>query len=372
LIEDLTVKELIEAGLPRSYKGDDELDMNDVIEESVHMELKPSADINFTSSLGGNVEEARSMLQTIRVNKWRAPIRSLETFKILDYTTIISDDIGINENVYNLSSILFWFALQHCINHLVAKGIWNKEDYYCFLKLGGNEDNPLHHMIINNFMDAQILDIDEGGKLRKLVKCHAAFNWVLAPGAKISQKVLAKMPDHTAGLEAGAHDWVFTKRIGGTSSEAGFLYDTLSGRIKRESMLAYMDWTEATDKMWKRIGIAHLKAFFEYIRFPRMYGILVMTLIRQPQRVKEIHSITLTPDGTEKEIIQWNGYIREGFPMGMRMTKTILHLAHTSERSFAQTFLEQEGISIKRGYPCIENRGYAIPYHTEDKLHEYK
>jgi len=372
MIQDLVVKELRRAGIPTSYSKESEFDLNSIIEQSVRMELKPSANVDFTSSMGGNVEAARLLLQKARTNRWQAPVRCLESFKILSYTPRIRDDIKVEENVYNLSSAIFWFSLQNCINHLVAKGVWkNEKDYYPFIKKGGCEDNPKDHEIIENFMDAQIIDIDEGGKLRKLVKCNAAYNWMLAPGSKISQKVLAQMPDHTAGLEAGAHDWVFTKRIGGTSDESGFLYDR-NGKIKDRSMLGYMDWTEATDMMWRRVGIAHLQSFFQYIKFPWKYGILIMTLIREPQRVKEIHQLTITPDGPERETIQWNGYIREGFPMGMRMTKTILHLAHVSERAFAETFLEQEGIKINRYCKNIDFRGKPIPYEEEGKLHSYK
>jgi len=329
--------------------------------------LKPSADINFTTSMGGSVEEARMALTKIKHNEWKIPIRNLSDFSIINYTPKIRDDITISENVYNLSSILFWYSLQSSINYSVAKRIWRKEDYYPFLYKGGDPNLPKSYEIIDNFLDAQILDIDEGGKLRKLVKCHAYFNWMLAPASKISQKVLAKMPDHTAGLEAGAHDWVFTKRVGGTSPESGFLYER-TGRVRKQSVFGYMDWTEATDKMWKRIGIAHLKAFFQYIKFPKFYGVLTMMLIREPQRVKEIHQVTNTPDGIEKDIIQWNGYIREGFMMGNRMTKTILHLAHTSERSFAQTFLEQKGATVIRGTPNLYTGDNKVPYRAEDNL----
>jgi hypothetical protein len=368
MIRDLTIKELANAKLPRSYSDEDGLDLGQIVEESVHMEIKPSADVNFTMYEGGTLEDARMLLSMIRAYNWRAPIRNLETFEVTGYTTRISDDISINENVYNLSSTLFWFALQHGLNHLICKGAWpRRNDYFPFLKPGGHEDNPESHFVVENYLDAQILDIDEGGKLRKLVKCHAYFNWALAPGSKISQKVLARMPDHTAGLEAGAHDWVFTKRIGGTSSESGFLYN-LDGRVKESSVFGYMDWTEATDKMWKRIGIAHLRAFFDYIRFPRLYGIFIMTAIREPQRVKEIHQITVTPDETIKDIIQWNGYINEGFMMGNRMTKTILHLAHTSEKAFAQAYLEQKGIRVLGGTPNLDDRGYGIPYSAEDSV----
>jgi len=365
LIQELVVKELAAAGLPRGYNSDNKLDLNEIVEQSIHMELKPSADINFTASMGGTVEEARLALRKIKVHEWKIPIRNLVDFGIIGYTTTIRDNITIEENVYNLSSILFWYSLQSAINYAVAKGIWNKKDYYPFLLKGQDPDNPRSYEIIDNFIDAQILDIDEGGKCRKLVKNHAYFNWMLAPASKISQKVLARMPDHTAGLEAGAHDWVFTKRIGGTSDESGFLYGK-NGKVKAESIFGYMDWTEATDKMWKRIGIAHLNAFFQYIRFPRIYGIFVMLMIREPQRVKEIHQVTLTPDGMQKDIIQWNGYIREGFMMGNRMTKSILHLAHTTERSFAQTFLEQEGITTLRGTPNISTGTTRIPYKSED------
>jgi hypothetical protein len=282
----------------------------------------------------------------------------------------VRDDITADESIYNLSSILFWFALQHGINYLIAKGIWKEENYFPFIKINGSENNPKDHYILENFLDAQILDIDEGGKLRKLVKNHASFNWLLAPGSKISQKVLAQMPDHTAGLEAGAHDWVFTKRIGGTSSESAFLYDH-TGKIKKQSTFGYMDWTEATDKMRKRTGIAHLRPFFGYIKFPKLYGVLIMTLIREPQRVREIHQITITPDGQEKEVIRWNGYIREGFMMGNRMTKTILHLAHTSEKALAQLILEREGITVSRNSANIKESRYEIPFSAEFPVGTY-
>lgn len=369
MIQNLVVKELGAAGLPRSYE-DDNLNMAKIIKDSVHLDLKPSANVNFTASLGGSVEQARVLLAEIRDFKLKAPIRNLENFEITSYTSIVDENILPSENVYNLANLIFWFSLQHAINYAVIKGIWKKDDYYPFLKKPGAE-NPENHLVIENFLDAEILDIDEGGKLRKLVKCHSYFNWMLCPGSEICQKILAKLPDHTAGLEAGAHDWVFTKRIGGTSPESGFLYQK-DGRIKDKARLCYMDWTKATDEMKKRIGIAHLQVFLGYIKFPRSYGKLMCTLVREPQRVKEIHQITLGAGVYGKETIKWNGFIREGFMMGNRLTKTILHLAHVSERGFTQTYLEKRGLEIKRSSRQQLPLRPAIPYSAEDDLNHFK
>ena len=69
------------------------------------------------------------------------------------------------------------------------------------------------------------------------------------------------------------------------------MFDKSTGRLIPGVKIAYTDWTEATDRMKKRIGIAHLKGLIEYSSFPRMYGIVIQIMIRESQSVEEVVQI---------------------------------------------------------------------------------
>jgi hypothetical protein len=234
------------------------------------------------------------------------------------------------------------------INFFILRGQWPKEDYHPFQYKGTKGNVEEHFLHVFEIMDAHILLVNEPGKGRKLVKSHPLLNWMLIPASKMCQKILAQHPDHRAGLELGAHDWVHSKRISGDSEEAEFMYNELTGKIRPEVQFGYTDWTEATDRMSKRRGIAHIMGLFEYISFPKEYAKLIILVIREPQPVKEVVRRTTLDDIVDESHFVWKDSIREGFMMGNQMTKTLLHLCHVSERAFVDLFLKEKGIKVER------------------------
>jgi len=220
-----------------------------------------------------------------------------------------------------------------------------------------------------DIMKAVVILINEPGKGRILVKSESILNWFLIPGSKMCQKVLAYHPDHKAGLELGSHDWAHSKRTSGDSLESKFMFDDLSGKIKPTIVSGYTDWTEATDGMKKRIGISHLRGLFEYSSFPRYYGIMIQIMIREPQNVNEVIRVTISNDYEESIVHNWKGRIREGFMMGNQMTKTLLHLAHVSERGISEMILNREGIKINRSeYGKIRKSYGRLPRNAEEGI----
>jgi len=319
---------------PEEYK--------DLIKKSVSLEVKYTASASHTVSEGGKPEDARSYLDVIRRNKIAIPIRDLDTFEITGFTPILGANAMDDEGGINISSILFWFSLQMSLNFLIRRRMWPSDlGHYFFFR--DTEGKEIHE---DKLLDCKLIVINEPGKARMLVKSMSMLNWVLIPASKISQKVLAEIPEHRAGLELGSHDWHHTKRISGESPESRFMYDSARGRLHKNIIMGFMDWTEATDRMKKMIGIAHLQGFWGYIQFPEKYGQLVMALIRLPQLVSE--EILVAHPDEEPSILKWTGTINEGFMMGNQMTKTILHLSHLSQRNIVEKYLNSKGIEVRR------------------------
>jgi hypothetical protein len=231
-------------------------------------------------------------------------------------------------------SSIFWYSFQIILNKLCDLEYYSKEYQIDF-------------SYESEVLMCKILHIQEPGKLRNLVKGTGILNWFLTPGSKLLQSVLACMPDHIAGLELGGDDWSHVKRMGSQSHESYFMYDSYTGKTLPSIVFSYKDWTESTDFISKRIGIAHLSAFMHYIGFPVAYGKMIMLIIREPQPVVELVNIRLSiPDGEGDDAFvihrePFEGYIREGYMMGNPVTKTILHLIHVSEKACANLYMEK-------------------------------
>lgn len=377
LLRALVHRELHDAGLdPGQLLPDRNPDFPTLIKESIKLELKYTASVRSTVTSGGKVEDARYFLQLIRENSWRIPIRDLNTFEIIGYTPKLELLAEDNDYGFDISSIIFWLSLQAVINFCVERKLWNvKEHYHAFKYKGRAGDSIADFFFIKEILDAKILLINEPGKGRKLVKSHPILNWFLTPASKLCQKFLSQHPDHKAGLELGAHDWVHSKRISGSSDEASFMYNEISGAIRPNILSGYTDWTEATDKMSRRRGIAHLLGLFDFMSFPKLYGKLIIIMIREPQNVSEMIQKTNLDEFSEENYTVWNGSIREGFMMGNQITKTLLHLCHVSERAFVNLFMKNKGITVYRDSKFLTRRYRRLngaSYDYEDQLGKLK
>lgn len=200
-------------------------------------------------------------------------------------------------------------------------------------------------------MDARVVHISEPGKERNLTKSHACLAWFLTPASKITQGLLAFLPEHRAGLLESNHEWRHQKRISALSDESGFVYDSATGKLQKEIRHVFKDWTESTDFISKLVGWSHLRGLLDYVGFPHSYKQLLLKTIVEPQPVVETLSRIILEDGQEiVEPVNWKGFIREGFMMGNPMTKTILHLVHVSERTIVTHFLTRKGLRFKESY----------------------
>lgn len=164
--------------------------------------MKYTASASHTVSEGGKPEDARSYLDVIRRNKITIPIRDLDTFEITGFTPILGANTIDDEDKINISSILFWFSLQMSLNFLIRRRMWPSDlGHYFFFR--DTEGKEIHE---DKLLDCKLIVINEPGKARMLIKSMSMLNWVLIPASKISQKVLAEIPEHRAGLELGSHD----------------------------------------------------------------------------------------------------------------------------------------------------------------------
>lgn len=343
-------KRLADAGLPRDVLSKSRIGVDPQDEKSreifnevfsrVELPLKGTASVDTFVRDGGKVEDARLLLRTARLESWKIPVRDLHTNSITEFVTVQRE----TESDTDYSRPLFWLSYQLTINHWVKQGQWEEEDYYGFFYSNGLEYNP-------GIMDAKIVHISEPGKERNLTKSHAILAWFLTPASKITQGLLAFLPEHRAGLLESNHEWRHQKRVSALSDESGFIYDSATGKLYPEIRHVFKDWTESTDFISKMVGWAHLRALMDYAGFPSAYGRLVLKTIVEPQPVVETTTRTVLEDGGENvESVHWTGFIREGFMMGNPMTKTILHLVHASERIISMAFLSRKGMRFRNNF----------------------
>jgi len=305
----------------------------------IAMPIKGSASLDTFVKDGGKVEDARLLLSLARKEQWKIPVRDLATHDIREYIQVQNEP----DNLEDVSRPLFWISYQLFLNHWAQRGRWDKKEYYPFLKNGSLYEPSI--------MDAKIVHISEPGmKERNLTKSHAALAWLLTPGAKLVQAILAILPEHRAGLLESGHEWRHQKRISPLSDESGFIYDGRTGKVYPEIRHVFKDWTESTDFICKAVGYAHLRAFFDYIGFPPMYARLILLTIVEPQPVTEVVALSADADNEIVEPVHWSGSINEGFMMGNPMTKPILHLVHESEHAVAILYLKLKGLKFAPAY----------------------
>jgi hypothetical protein len=312
--------------------------------DAVNLTLKPSASVDSTVSSGGKLEDARLLIKKAKQNHWSVPIRDLRDHAIIDMIDIDS----INPEVDEWSRFLFWASYQIVLNFWIRWDQWPTRDYHRLPDGDGD--------YYEDVLQAQILHISEPGKERNLTKSKATYTWFLTPAGKVSQSVLAELPEHRAGLEMASHDWIHTRRISAESTESGFVYDQLTGRVNQPILQVFKDWTESTDFIGKQVGLAHLSALWKYIDFWPMYARLCKQTIISPQHVSEVIMRSPYDDPSlsvqeDERRIEWHGAIREGYMMGNPLTKTILHLIHVSELEIVIQYLKNRGIKLQRGKP---------------------
>jgi len=306
----------------------------------VELPIKPTASVDSYVKDGGKIEDARLLLEMARNHSWQIPVRDLETHEIHEYISVTDDREG---DTGQTSRYLFWISYQLFLNHWIERNQWRQEDKHDFLIPGGKYQPAI--------MDAKIVHISEPGKERNLTKSHATLAWFLTPAAKLTQGLLAMLPEHRAGLLESGHEWRHQKRISALSDESGFIYDSRTGKLQREVRHVFKDWTESTDFICKSVAYTHLRAFLDFVDFPQMYKRLLLKTIVEPQPVTEVVSRRFVNGEEEVDPVKWSGSINEGFMMGNPMTKTILHLVHESERAVAIHFLKLRGL---RYAPCYK------------------
>jgi hypothetical protein len=342
-------RHLDKAGVPLGLFLENKPETNDILYDAianVSVDIKQSASTDHTVSDGGKIEDARLLVKIMRENSWQLPVRDLDNHEIIKYI-----DIGtFDTDVESWSRPIFWASYQIVLNFWIRKGKWDPSDYFR-LPLGEAEYEE-------DILLAKILHISEPAKERNLTKSKATYAWFLTPAGKLCQSILAKLPEHRAGLEMAAHDWMHTRRISGESEESGFIYDPVTGKLQDDIVHSFKDWTESTDYIGKQVGITHLRALMDFVAFPAKYKELVCRLIMAPLPVEEIvlrKAGAFSSDNyIEQYSTKWNGAIREGFMMGNPITKTILHLVHVSELETVSHYLEQRGVIMRRGYPSHE------------------
>lgn len=318
----------VEKGLYRK----ENFELNEkLFRDAIALEIKATASFHHMIIYGGKLEDARIFLQFAKKYGWRFKIRDLRTGAIIGETPLITEGSWDEKGILNLSSVIFWGALQVATNFLCIHQIIDEENYVPLYKEEEWYDEEFNH--------ASMIGIDEPGKLRMLIKTNSMLNWSLSLGAKLIQKGLATHPDHKAGLELGAQEWNFSKRISGESNESWFLYDR-DGQLKSTARLGQSDWSKATDMLGKMLGYQAMKTFMIYTDFPSWYGNIFLEISRLQIHVREVSYFR---DDTEIKRYETNHIFREGFMMGVQGAKGFLHLAHVASQGLGGLYLENLG-----------------------------
>jgi len=320
------IKNHIKGGVLSNFENDPEL-FNQAIGE-IDLNIKISASTDTFVKDGGKLEDARNLIRMAIENRWEIPVWDLNTDRVKETFTISGD-----YEVFGHQRPLFWICYNLVRTFCITREFVEGEPYRFFDR--GKEYLP-------DILSAKIVHISESGKERNLTKSTTILDFFLTVASKLCQTILAELPAHRAGLTSSGHEWQHLTRISPYSDESGFMYHGLTGKLKERVISSFKDWRESTDFIGKIVGWTHLETFMEYIGFPERYMELVSVMITEPQPVTEVihHKIF---DGEEMTSpIKWEGFVREGFMQGNKVTKTILHLQHVSEDMFVQHLLSQE------------------------------
>jgi hypothetical protein len=309
---------LVLAELPRKAKNMCNKKGKENPFNDVDLTVPPTASQNQTRSMGGKPEDARLILNEAKTANWDIPVRDYQSGRILN-TIKVTDDMS------TWKMELHWLALEICHKFLIGKKAFGR---YWEIDKG------------------TLVGISEPGKLRVLLKLDSFLAWALMPAAKICSSALALDPAHYAGLKASDHAWKFQRRIDSDSQEAGFAYET-DGNISEDVLFGFEDWTQATDFIRKRYGVAMLAALFGHIAFPKWYSDFVIDLTCMPIFVEYkgiVRDDNMTAIETKKQF-----WLRDGYPMGLQMTKVVLHLSHICCDSAGKVELKGQRFTVTRG-----------------------
>jgi len=335
LIMKMVIRQANRAGIERRFlsvtNAPTTPDYQEVI-SSLDIPLKPTASVNSTVSAGGKVEDARQLLDSAISNGWEIPTRD---FTNGAETGTIRFTESMRKERAQPQGYIFWISLQLVINSV------NEREPTMFKEwvkpLAGQEPwlKTMFHM--------KIVHISEPGKERNLTKTSSPLAWVLTVSSKVSQMVLSYNQDHRAGLVLSAQDWMHQRRVSAESFESEWLYDYKT-RVRKNAFNCFQDWTESTDFIPRRVGLAALRAWFAYIAFPDWFGRLVRWLTQQDYTVSEVIGSEWGTDGFSP--VYYSGLVREGFMMSMPLTKTVLHLMHDVNIGLVESIFQKHGVGV--------------------------
>jgi len=322
-------------GLPTEFDEDIvDIKFQETISE-IEMPVKFSASYHTVLSHGGRLEDCRILVNYAIKSNIDIPVYDLYD-NSLRYCFKARDS-------KSYSKIVFWLSYQMAINFIIAR---YKHSKVRLKTVSENHFRPVYSSDNDDFLNAQIVHIQEPGKQRNLTKSTSFFTWFLVPGSKMLQHVLSELPEHLVGLKSSGDAWKFQQRLS-FKGDGRFIYSK-NGAVNK-FFFAYSDWTEATDNINRYVGLAHLKTLMNYVGFPSAYREMINYLLALPQPV---HEVRANYEELFDQLI-YSGQIRQGFMMGNPMTKTILHLLHVSEKRTAAMYIKHTYNKDVLRYPGI-------------------
>lgn len=271
-------------------------------EAYLDFKLKPRSALTVPCSAGGKIEELRQILSMCREDNLVVKARDLSDG---------SDkyDVPVPNEVDGAKEYLFWLAIEVCEVYTERVKPRSKV-LLCFARM-------LPYMVLNM--------IDEPGKLRPLTGGTALSYVLLAPMTFMLKACMVCMYSHSSGLCGAEHAYMHELKLGRTTTS---YYGKDS--VRTEGFYhVFSDWKDASNWVARNLGAAVLREACDVFELPEFYCNLCIEFCERPYNVNI--------GGTTVQMMHM-------WPMGISLTKYVLHLIHEGSHGIVQYALARKGV----------------------------
>jgi hypothetical protein len=288
-----------------------------VDDPSLYLDFKLQSTAGLTESHGdaGKLEEARKLLKILERNEIFPVIFDLET----------GERKGSQENYHidTSKSSLFYIAIETALV-LVGK------------------IRPRHKIFIalaQMMIRMVLVIIQEPGKIRPLTKGHTLTYVLLAPMAAMLKECMACDRTHAAGLCGAEHAYMHEHKISLLEDSKQYFKNGTRNRDRFKH--CFSDWKDASNWATRNLGIGLLEVAAEMFKLPTFYTDLCLSFCRTSWIVE---------DPEQQTTFEMKGM----WPMGISLTKYVLHLTHEACAGTCEYGSAFKGILRHKAQICQE------------------
>jgi len=293
----------------------------------IDIQPKFSADVQHTIRQGGKPESGRKLIDTARKEKWKIPIRDLNTGKIIRRVDPPDVEAPGFKWAYK------WISMEIVLQAFAKHGIELRP-----------EDSPecWGYEKTSKVFTVTYVRISESGKNRRLIKTSFEVNASTIVGAQMLATELAKGESHKIGLKGSGHAWRFEQRMSSEDPASDFMFDHEDLSLQKNIWGGFEDWRTATDKEEKPICTSMMYAAHCYTAFPVWYGKFCRKVLEQPLEVTKKRIVRIFENGDSISVkSEIKSMIRRGTMMGMQNCKNSLHLLHFAAECLTEATIDK-------------------------------